>query len=110
MVPSAPEGGHGAPQSVGLAGGKAGGDNSDFHRLFLEQRHAQGFAQHRLQLGRRVGHVLLAVAAAQIRVDHVALDRTGTHDRHLDHQIVKAAWFHTRQERHLGPALDLKNP
>ncbi len=36
------EGGHGAAQFVGLRRREAGGDDGNLHRLFLEQRHAQG--------------------------------------------------------------------
>ena len=50
-----------------------------------------------------------AFAAAQIGMHHVALDRPGAHDRHLDHQIVEAARFQTRQHGHLRAAFDLKH-
>ena len=50
-----------------------------------------------------------AVAAAQIGVDHVALDRAGADDRDLDHQIVEGARLEPRQHRHLRPALDLEH-
>ena len=36
-----PEGRHGAAQPVGLAGGEAGGDDGDLHRLFLKERNAE---------------------------------------------------------------------
>jgi hypothetical protein len=52
---------------------------------------------------------LLALAAAQIGVDHVALDRAGAHDRHLDDEIVEAGGFQPRQHVHLRPALDLED-
>src|SRR5215467_1998860 len=37
------EGCHGAAQPIGLRWREAGGHNGDFHRLFLKQRHPQGF-------------------------------------------------------------------
>ena len=40
---------------------------------------------------------------------HVALDRARSHDRDLDHQVVKGSGFDARQHRHLRPALDLKS-
>ena len=40
---------------------------------------------------------------------HVALDRPGPDDRHLDHQVVEAAGFKPRQHRHLRPALHLED-
>ncbi len=104
-----PERRHGAAQAIGLAGREAAGDDGDLHRLLLEQGHAQGLAEHVFQRLGRERHALLAVAAAQVGVDHVALDRTGPHDRHLDHQVVEVARLHARQERHLGPALDLEH-
>ena len=50
-----------------------------------------------------------AVAAAQIGVDHVALDRAGADDRDLDHQVVEGARLEPGQHRHLRPALDLEH-
>ena len=52
---------------------------------------------------------LLAVAAAQVGMHHVALDRAGPDDRHLDHQVVEAPRLQPRQHAHLRPALDLKH-
>src|SRR5436190_20311043 len=40
---------------------------------------------------------------------HVALNWPWPNDRDLDHDVVKTFWFHPRQRRHLGAALDLKN-
>ena len=40
---------------------------------------------------------------------HAALNRAGPHNSHLDHQVVKAAWFEARQHAHLRPAFDLKH-
>ena len=42
-------------------------------------------------------------------MDHIALDGAGADDGDLNHQIVKGAGAHTRQEVHLRAALDLKN-
>ena len=99
-----------APQTVGLVGGKARTDDGNLHRLFLKQRHAKSFAQHRTQRIRGKRHQLLFVAPADIGMHHIALDRTGAHNRHLDHQIIKRARLHPWQEIHLRPALDLKHP
>jgi hypothetical protein len=103
------EGGHGAPKPVGLGRREAGGDDGDPHRLLLEEWHPEGLPQHLAELFRRVLDRLLAVAATQIGMDHVALNRTGTDDGHLDHQVVEALRFHARQEVHLRPALDLED-
>ena len=40
---------HRAAQPVGLLGGKLRGLDGDPHRLFLEQRHAEGLVQHPAQ-------------------------------------------------------------
>ena len=42
-------------------------------------------------------------------MDHVALDRPGPDDRHLDHQVVELARPQARQHVHLRPALDLEH-
>ena len=104
------EGGERAAQPVGLVGGEAGADDGDLHRLLLEERHAEGLAEH---LAERVGgerDLLLAAAAAQVGVHHVALDRAGADDRHLDDEVVEAARPHPGQEAHLGAGLDLEDP
>ena len=105
----AAEGGHGAAQIVGLRRREAGRDDGDLHGLFLEQRYAERLGEHRPQRVRGVLDPLLAAAAAQIGVHHVALDRAGPDDRHLDHQIVKIARAQARQHGHLGAALDLED-
>ena len=51
---------------------------------------------------------LLAFAAAQIGMHHVALDRAGPDDRDLDDEVVEGPRLHPRQHRHLRAALDLE--
>ena len=43
---------HRAAQLIGLAGGEVGGEHGDLHHLLLEDRHAQGAHQRRLELRR----------------------------------------------------------
>ncbi len=50
-----------------------------------------------------------AVAAAQIRVHHVALDGPGAHDRHLDDEVVEGARLQARQHVHLRAAFHLEH-
>ena len=107
---------HGFAQTVGLAVRELSGDHGDLHRLFLEQRHAQGLLQHLLQLvlgvlWPRLGVVrqLQPVAATQIGMDHVALDRAGPDDGDLDHQIIEAARLQPGQHVDLGAAFDLED-
>ena len=45
----------------------------------------------------------------QIGMHHVALDRPGTDDRDLDHQVIKRARLQARQHVHLRAALDLEH-
>ena len=99
-----------SPELVGFGRGKAGGDDGDLHRLFLEQGHAERLAQHRLKFNGGVANFFEALAAAQVGMHHVALDRAGAHNRHLDHQIVERGGLEPRQHRHLRPALDLEHP
>ena len=90
------EGRHRPPEQVCLGRGEPRTLDRDPHRLLLEQWHAQRLLEHAAQLGGRVGHFLLPVAAAAIGVDHVALDRSGPDDRDLDDKIVERARRHQR--------------
>ena len=110
LVALALPGGHGPAKLIGLVGGEAGGHDRQGHRLLLKEWHAQGLAEHPLHVLARIGHRLLAVAAAQIGMNHVPLDRPGPNDRHLDHEVVEAPRPQPRQHRHLGPGLDLEHP
>ena len=114
---AAAEGGHGAAQLVGLGAGELRRHHGKPHGLLLEQRHAHGLAEHLAKLvggamvGMRRGELdrLLAAAAAQIRVDHVALDGAGAHDGDLDDEVVEAARLQPGQHVHLRPAFDLEH-
>ena len=103
------EGRHGAAQQIRLRAREARRDDGDPHRLFLKQRHAERLAEHLLQLLRGKGNLLLAHAASQVWMHHVALDRAGTHDRDFNHEIVETLRLQARQHRHLRAALDLEN-
>ena len=107
--PDPAESRHGAAQLVGLRRREAGGDDGDLHRLLLEERHAERLPEHRFELSRRIDDLFESLPAAQVRMHHVALDRTGTHDRDFDHEIVERLGPEARQHRHLRPALDLED-
>src|SRR3546814_11147725 len=64
---------------------------------------------HGMQLGLGIFGLLLAFAATEIGMDHVSLDRAGTDDRHLDHQIVEPRRFDPRQHGPLRAALNLED-
>ena len=57
----------------------------------------------------RVAHGLPPETAVDVRMHHVARDRTGTNDRHLHDQVVEAGRTDTRQGRHLRTALNLEH-
>ncbi len=101
-------GGHAAAQFVGLAGRVVGGDDGQFHHLFLEQRHAQGAFEHRLQFRRGEVDGFLAIPAAQVGMHHVALDRPGADDGDLDHQVVEGLRAQARKHGHLRAGFDLE--
>ena len=107
-APALPSG-HGAAQLIGLAGGEASGDHGQFDHLLLEDGHPQGALQHLAHGLVGVGDVLLAIAAAQVGMHHVALDGAGPDDGHFDDQIVEAARPQARQHGHLRPGLHLKD-
>ena len=101
--------GHRPAQLIGFARRIAGRDDRQLHHLFLEQRHAERAFEHRLEILRRIIHRLLAATPAQVGMHHVALNRPGPHDRHLDHQVVEIRRPVPRQHRHLRAALDLEH-
>ena len=87
------EGRHRFAQLVCLAAREAGTDHRNAHGAFLKQRHAQRFAEHRLQLGCRILDRLLAFAPAKIGMHHIALNWARSDDRHLHDEIVEGARF-----------------
>ena len=99
---------HRPAQQVGLASCEPGALDRNPHRLLLEQRHAERLLEHAAQFLGRISDRLLALAPAQIRMNHVALDRSWTYDRNLDDQIVEGGWLDPRQHRHLRAAFDLE--
>src|SRR5690606_21190652 len=109
LVALALPGGHGAAELVGLAGREAAGDDGQLHRLLLKQRHAEGFAEDGVDLGRELRDGLVAAAAAEVGVDHVALDGAGADDGDLDDEVVELPRAEAREHGHLSPALDLKD-
>ncbi len=110
LEPATPlPGGHRAAQAIRLARRKARRDHCELHHLFLKDRHAERALQDAFDRHARIGHLLLAAAAAQVRMHHVALDGAGPHERHLDDEIVVIARLQARQHRHLRARFDLKD-
>ncbi len=112
-------GGHRAAQCIGFAGFITSCFHCQLHHLFLEQRHAQRACEHAFQLWwvERIVRVVQRVRSLfaqdppplKVGMDHVTLDRAGSHDRHLDHQVIELAWLHAWQHRHLRARLDLEH-
>ena len=111
------EGRHRLAQLVELARREIRRHHGKLHRLLLEQRHPLGLAEHRIELvavaegrvGRGIVLRLQPLSAPEIGMDHVALDRAGADDRHLDHQVVKRLGPEPWQHVHLRPAFDLED-
>ena len=99
---------HGAAKLIGLSRREARAFDGNPHRLLLEERHSQGLTQHLFKFGLRINDGFLTLAAPEIGMNHVALDRSGTHDRHLHHKVVELTRPQARQHRHLRAALDLE--
>src|SRR5690348_10727042 len=111
------EGRHGPAQSIGFIRCEAGSDDRELHRLFLEERYAHRLAQNLFEFvgravfrrWRRKVYRLYARTPAQIGMHHVALDRTGPHDRHLNDEVVEFSRTKTRQHVHLRTAFHLED-
>ena len=109
---------HRAAQAIGFLGREARRDDRQLHRLLLKERHADRSCPRPhcnssggMRWSRR-GKIdrLFAVAPAQIGMHHVALDRPGPDDRHLDrpdHRI--SAGLQARQHVDLRAAFDLEH-
>ncbi len=105
-----PLGAHRPAQLVGLGRAETGTVHRQLHQLFLEQRHAEGFAQRRFHGRMVVDDLLETVAPLDVRVHRPALDGTGTDQRDLDHQVVEHPRFQPGQGGHLRAGLDLEHP
>ena len=95
---------------VGFFWGEARTDHGDLHGLFLKQWHAQCAFGDLFQLRAKGLGFLQAMAAADIGLNHIALNGAGAYNCHLDHQIVKLLRPHPGQKIHLRPAFHLKHP
>ena len=101
---------HRAAQLIGLVGGEPGARRWRSASPVPGTAARPGSCPARARSsGGRIVDRLHAVAAAQIGMDHVALDRPGPDDRDLDHQIVEFFGLEPRQHAHLGAALDLEH-
>jgi hypothetical protein len=101
-------GGHVAAELVGLPCGVVGADHGNLHDLLLEEGDSEGPVQDGGEAGVRGGLALLAFPAAEIGVDHAALDGAGADDRDLHDEVVELAGLEAREHGHLRAALDLE--
>src|SRR6202011_4087063 len=101
---------HCAPQAVGLAGGKAGCNDSELHHLLLEDGDAESSLEYCGDLGAGIVNRLIVRSPAQVRMDHVTLDGSGAYNGNLDNEVVITLRFQARQHRHLCARLDLEHP
>jgi hypothetical protein len=99
---------HRAPQLVGLTGTEAAERHGDCHRLLLEDRHAIGATQNRLEHGMRIMHGLSAATSLGIWMDETRLDRTGPDQRDLHDDVVEPLRLRLQDRLDLRAALDLE--
>ena len=103
-------GSHRAAQLVGLGGGEAGAVDRELHELLLKQRHSQRLSQRGFHRRVVVGDGLDAVAPLDERMHRSALDRPGSDQRDLDHQVVEHPRLQPGQGGHLRTGLHLEHP
>ncbi len=94
-------GAHRTAQRIGFAGAEAGRNDRDLHHLLLEDGDTERALQDLPDLVTRIRHRLLEIAASQVGMHHVTLNRARAHDRDLDHQVVVLLRPQPRQHRHL---------
>ncbi len=100
---------HGAAEFIGLHRRKPGRGHRYPHSLFLEQRHAERSFENRFQYRVRVGHLFFAVAPPEIGMHHVALNRPGTNQGHLNDEIIKPLGPVSRERIHLRARFHLEH-
>src|SRR5690606_11769435 len=76
--------------------------------LLLEDRHAVGAAQDRLEQRMRVRDLLPAAASLRVRMDEARLDRAGPDERDLNDDVVEPLGLRVQDRLDLRTALDLE--
>ena len=97
------------PQFFSFVSGKIRHDHCDLEHLFLKQRDTERASQDPFETRIEIRHRLAFRAACEVRMHHIALDRSRPNDRHFNHNVVKTFRFHSRQSGYLRAAFDLKN-
>ena len=111
----APLAAHRAAEPFGLPHAEARGRHRDVEHLILEDDHAERLPERlaeRLVLDRvdEVGVDAEPLAALDVGVDGLALDRPRADERDLDGQVVEVLGAGSQEALHLGAALDLEEP
>src|SRR5437868_14294842 len=101
---------HRSPEAVGFGAREAGALHRDFQNLLLVENDTERLFQDWLQARMDVHHRFPDLLAPQIRMQRIALDRSGADDGDLDDQIIERFRTRARQYLHLRPALDLEDP
>ena len=100
---------HGAAQQVGVVARAATDRHRHLHELLLKDGDAEGALKWLNELGVVVSDGLMAELAAHKGVHGAALNGTGTYERDLHDEVVELSRLQTRQQAHLGAALDLEH-
>ena len=100
---------HGAAQLFGLCSRETGNCHCHAKKLLLEERHSKSALQHWFKGRMRIGNFFLSLAAAHIRVHHLADDGAGADDGYLHDEVVEACGRVVRYGSHLRAALHLKH-
>ena len=79
----------GAAQLLGFAAAELRGDHGDAQELLLKQRDAQRALEHGFEQRVQAGDFFLALAAVQIRVEHLTHNRAGADDGDLHDEVVE---------------------
>ena len=111
----APLAAHRAAEPFGLPHAEARGRHRDVEHLILEDDDAERLPERlaeRLVLDRvdEVGVDAEPLAALDVGVDGLALDRPRADERDLDGQVVEVLGAGAQEALHLGAALDLEEP
>ena len=105
---------HRPPQVLRLPWPEPGKRARHLQHLVLKDDRPQRLPQRRLERGVLVGDLEVRIdaqplAPLDVGVDGAALDRPGSHDRHLDRDVLEVLGARAQQRLHLRAALDLED-
>jgi hypothetical protein len=97
-----------AAQLIGFTCAETGGNHGELNDLFLKDGHAEGAFQHATYSVVGVGCRFQTLPAAQVGMDHVALNGAWANDGNLDHEVVEIVGVQAWQHGHLGTGFHLE--